>query len=79
VQSTGIGSIYSFTVCYRAPRPGFDLPYVLALVDVDEGWTMLTNIVGCDPSDVRIGMTVQVTWLAAGGGTLLPVFQPEEI
>jgi uncharacterized OB-fold protein len=52
------------------------VPYVLAIVDLEEGWTMLSNIVGCVPEAVQIGMSVRVTWLAAGNSMLLPVFEP---
>jgi uncharacterized OB-fold protein len=76
VPSAGQGSVYTYTVCHRAPAPGFDVPYVLAVVDLSEGWSMLTNIVGCDPVDVSIGMKVQVAWLELDPSTVLPVFEP---
>jgi uncharacterized OB-fold protein len=50
---------------------------VLGVVDLEEDWSMLTNIVECDPADVEIGMTVTVTWLDIGDGLMLPVFRPE--
>ena len=44
--------------------PGFDPPYVVAIVEIDEQASvrLMTNIVGCAPDDVRIGMPVQVTF-----------------
>src|SRR4051794_20615230 len=44
--SNGTGALYSYTVVHRAPRPGFDPPYVLGVVDMDEGFELMTNIVG---------------------------------
>ena len=75
-ESSGVGRVYSYTVCHRAPEPGFDVPYVLAIVDLDEGWNMLSNIVNCPPADVQIGMGVRATWLDVGGSSPLPVFAP---
>jgi hypothetical protein len=73
--SSGLGCIYSHTTCHRAPAPGFEVPYVLAVVDLEEGWSMLTDVVVCDRADVEIGMAVTVTWLDIGDGFLLPVFR----
>jgi uncharacterized OB-fold protein len=76
VESSGRGSVYSFTICHRAPGPGFDVPYALAIVDLEEGWSMLSNIVCCGPHDVRTGLEVVVTWLDVDDELVLPVFRP---
>lgn len=76
VQSRGEGTVYSYTVCHRPPGPGFEVPYVLAIVDLEDGWSLLTNIVGCDAAAVRIGMEVRVAWLELDASTILPVFEP---
>lgn len=73
--SAGAGTVYSHTVVHRAPQPGFDPPYVLAVVDLDDGFELMTNVVGVDPSSVRIGMRVQVDWLEVAD-QVLPVFVP---
>jgi uncharacterized protein len=75
--NSGVGHVYSHSTCHRAPAPGFELPYVLAIVDLREGWSMLTNIVECDAQDLQIGMVVTLTWLSIGSSFLLPVFRPE--
>jgi len=75
-ESSGRGTVYSYTVCHRAPEPGFDPPYVLAIVDLEEGWSMLSNVVGCDPGDVRTGMAVAVAWERLDDEIVLPVFAP---
>lgn len=80
--STGRGTVYSWTVVHRPPGPGFDPPYVLAVVDLEEGWSMLTNIVGPDggsgpPDDVRvhIGQAVRVRFDDLAPDLVLPVFE----
>ncbi len=76
----GSGTIYSFTVVRRAPTPAFApaVPYVVALIDLDEGPRMLSNILGIDVDDVRIDMRVRVAWEDIGDGLALPVFLPAE-
>lgn len=73
--SQGHGEVYSFSVVHRAPQPGFDPPYVIAVVDLDEGFELMTNIVGIDPAEVQIGMRVAVQWHEVGT-FVLPVFAP---
>ncbi|WP_238391599.1 MULTISPECIES: OB-fold domain-containing protein [unclassified Mycolicibacterium] len=75
VASSGHGKVYTFSVVYRAPSPDFEAPYVLAVVDLEEGWSMLTNVVDCHPEDVSVGMTVEVCFLDVENG-VLPVFRP---
>jgi len=76
VESAGVGRVYSHTTVYRPPTPEFEAPYVLGIVDlVDEGWSMLTRVVGCDPEEVEIGMSVQLAWGPVGTRTM-PVFEP---
>lgn len=78
--SSGQGIVYSFTIVHRAPREAYvsDVPYVVALVDTEEGVRMLTNIVGCTPESVRIGMPVVVTFEALTEDIALPKFSPAE-
>lgn len=61
--SSGRGTVYSYVV-HHAPRvPGRDLPFVVALVELDEGVRMLGQLRGIDPADVRIGARVEVEFL----------------
>ena len=77
--SSGRGTVYAVTVEHRPQHPGLAdrAPYAVALVDVEEGWRLLTNIVGCDPLSVTIGMPVTVTWEPLSDGRQLPQFTPE--
>jgi uncharacterized OB-fold protein len=76
-ESSGRGHVYSYTVVHRAPMGGFSTPYVVAIIDLSEGWSMLSNIVNCQLDDVRIGMAVQVAFTTTLEGVCLPVFTPE--
>ena len=73
-QSAGRGWIYSYSVLRR----GTPVPYALAYVTLDEGVTMLTNIIDCDLDALRIGMRVALRFIEAEGGARLPVFAPAE-
>lgn len=77
-RSAGVGRVYAVTVEHRPQNPmmASRAPYAVALVDVDEGWRMLTNVVGCDPSAVTVGMPVEVTWEPLSDGRQLPLFAP---
>ncbi len=61
--------IYSYSVTRQA-KP----PYVIAYVTLDEGVSMLTNIVDCEIDKIRIGQKVRVKFSEAGDGYALPVF-----
>jgi uncharacterized OB-fold protein len=77
--ASGRGTVYSFTINRRGVA---DLPayrdagtYVLAYVELEEGPRVMTNIVGCAPDDVRIGMSVQVTFVEYDD-VFIPLFMP---
>lgn len=78
VEASGRGTVYTFTRIRRGRGPWAEhLPYVVAYVELDEGPRVLTNIVGCDPDDVHIGMPVQVVFEPADdGGGVLYRFRP---
>ncbi|MSQ42476.1 MAG: hypothetical protein EXR65_05510 [Dehalococcoidia bacterium] len=79
--SKGLGTIYTYSVVRQNRNPAFaDLgAYAVAYVDVDEGFRMLTNIVGAaDPTkDIKVGQRVQVEFEAQTSGAFpVPVFRP---
>ena len=76
--ASGRGSVYTYTITNQNQAPGFReaCPYVLAYVDLEEGPRLLTNIVGCQPADVSIGMSVAVDFAPAEGGLAVPRFRP---
>lgn len=71
VQASGRGVIYSYSVMRRVPAP-----YALAYVTLDEGVTMMTNIVDCDLDAIRIGQRVKVVFKPSEGGPPVPMFTP---
>ena len=77
-EASGRGVIYAYTVCHRPAGPAFaeDVPYVVALIDLEEGARMLSNIVTEDPASVRIGQEVRVTFEARNEEVTLPLFAP---
>lgn len=78
VESSGRGTVYSFSVVYRPPMEEFapDVPYVVAIVELQEGVRMMTNIVGCPPEDATVGMGVQVVFDRVTPEVALPKFKP---
>ncbi|MBN2059213.1 MAG: OB-fold domain-containing protein [Deltaproteobacteria bacterium] len=78
IVARGRGKVYSYVVYHRAYHPAFngDLPYVVAVVELDEGPHLLTNIVGCPPEDAFCEMPVEVSWDDVAEGISLPKFRP---
>jgi uncharacterized OB-fold protein len=80
VESAGRGMVYSWIVIHHpVPREvyGDDVPYVVALVELDEKVRIATNIIGCDPADIRAGMPVSVAFEEVRDGVVLAKFRPD--
>lgn len=76
VVSAGRGTVYSFAEPCHPKLPAFDYPYVVGLVELEEGVRLLTNIVDVDPELLRIGMPVDLVFRKVDAETTLPVFRP---
>lgn len=76
VESSGRGALYSYTTVHRPPRPAFPVPYTVAIVELEEGFHMLTNLVECDASALRVGMPVEVVYREMSEEITLPMFRP---
>lgn len=80
--SSGLGTVYSHTTVYRGPDQTWTTPYVLAVVDMDEGWNLLTTLLVDPPSEdvpgALIEMRVQVHFIPAHPPETrqLPAFEP---
>jgi len=70
-EGSGKGKIYSFSVMRRV-----EIPYVMAYVTLDEGVSLLTNIVECDFDNLSIDQDVEVVFRATQGDQALPLFRP---
>ena len=79
-DSKGEGTVYTFSVVRLNRHPAFAPlgPYAVAYVDLDEGFRILTNVVGVnDPvNEVKVGQRVRVQWDDQESGIALPLFAP---
>ncbi|GBD12944.1 hypothetical protein HRbin24_00965 [bacterium HR24] len=78
--ASGRGHVYTYTVVRRPAHPGFrdEVPYVLAIVELEEGPRLTTNIVGVAPEEVRIGMPVEAVFEPATEEITLVKFRPRK-
>jgi uncharacterized OB-fold protein len=76
VEASGKGTVYSYVVVYRPPFPGYEYPIVVAIVELEEGTRIVSNLVGVEPDDVEIGMSVKVSIENVDEELKLPLFRP---
>lgn len=76
-EVTGDGALYSWTVT-RSAWPGHEhrVPYVCALVDLDEGVRVLADLVDADPDSLAVGQPVRLVWQELADGVRYPAFAP---
>jgi uncharacterized OB-fold protein len=81
-EASGRASVYAAVVEHRPEAAGASFadgaPFCIALVELEEGVRMMTNVVGCPPGAVHSGMAVTVTWEPLSDGRQLPLFRPAE-
>ena len=75
---SGRGKVFSFVVFHRAYHPAWEgkVPYNVALIELDEGPIMLSNVVAVDNAALEIGLPVEVEFDAVDDGLAIPVFTP---
>jgi len=75
---SGRGTVYTWTVFHRAYHPAFagEVPYAVVAVELEEGPRMITNLVECKLTDIKIGMPVEVVFEDASDEISLPKFRP---
>lgn len=80
LQSSGKGTLYAFAIVHRPPSPAWQekVPYVTALVELEDGVRLATNLVDVepDPAKIKIGMPVQVVFEDVTDKITLPKFRP---
>ena len=76
VESSGKGTVYSYTVLHHPPIPGYDYPCPVGLIDLEEGTRIVANVVGCELSDIHIGMKVECRFEDVDENTKLPFLYP---
>ena len=74
----GGGTLYTYSVVHQNDLPPINerVPYVAAVVELDEGPRMMTNIVDCDIDALRVGMAVEVHFRVISDDVAIPVFRP---
>jgi uncharacterized OB-fold protein len=77
-DASGRGTVHTFTVIRQQGARAFrdDVPYVVAMVALDEGPMMMGNVTGCAPEDVTIGMAVRAYAVDAAEGVGVPFWEP---
>jgi uncharacterized OB-fold protein len=78
VEASGRGKVYSYSVVLNNPPSAFqqDVPFVIAIVELEEGVRLMTNIIGCDPESVRCDLPVEVVFEKLTDKITLPKFTP---
>jgi len=76
-RASGRATLYSYVINHR-PGPGFDAPHSIAVVQLEEGPRMMTNVVGCPqtPEALELDMPLEVTFEKMSDEIALPLFQP---
>lgn len=79
-KTSGRGSVYSFVVFHRIYHTGFanEIPYVVAVVELEEGPHLISNLIGCDPHAVHCEMHVEVVFEDVSEAVTLPKFRPRK-
>lgn len=78
VASSGRGEVYSFVVHHHPPVYGYETPFAIALVQLEEGTRIVGNVLGIDPARVRIGLPVQVDFVRVDDAWTLPQWRPRD-
>jgi uncharacterized protein len=76
VKLSGKGKVYSFIIVRRQYHPMLPSPYVVAIIELEEGIHMLSNVVECQPEEVKMEMPVTVVWDDASPEISMPKFKP---
>jgi uncharacterized OB-fold protein len=76
VDLSGRGVVYSFSILHHPQHPAFEYPVLAALIDLDEGVRIVSNLVDVAPAAVRIGLPVEVRYATTADGGAVPVFAP---
>lgn len=78
VIASGRGTVHSFVMPQHPQFPFMDYPYIVALVDLEEGVRLVSNLIEIAPEDAQIGMPVEVCFTEFDDGFVLHQFRPEE-
>lgn len=77
--SSGKGILHSVSTVYRPQSAAFEVPYIVVIVAMAEGWYMMSNLIGCDPVEAGIGRAVRVEFVEKWPGYVLPLFVLDDV
>ena len=77
IDLAGEGVVYSYAILHHPQNLAFEYPVLAALIDLEEGIRVLSNLVEVDPSDITIGMPVTVDFRPTRHDGAVPVFKPK--
>jgi uncharacterized protein len=78
VDASGRGTVYSFVVNHYPQVPAFDYPLAVGLIELEEGTRLVANVIGVEPSEIQVGMAVEVEWVDHDPDLSLPAFRPRQ-
>jgi uncharacterized protein len=78
IEASGRATLYTYSTVYRNELEPFAgrVPYVAAVVELEEGPRLMTNVVDCDPAALTIGMDLKVSFVELSSDVSAPVFSP---
>lgn len=75
IVASGLGAVYSYVVHHHPPVPGHTLPFVIALVELEEGVRLLAELTDVTPEDVRVGLPVRIDFVRVDDELTMPVWR----
>jgi len=78
MEASGRGKIHTYSIVRRPPSPQFgeDVPYIVAMIELEEGPRMMSNVIGLSHEDIRIDMPVEVVFDDVTESATIPKFRP---
>lgn len=76
IEASGRGTVHSFVMPQHPAFPWFEYPYIVALIALEEGTRLVSNLCDVAPGDVTIGMPVELFFERFDGDLVLPLFRP---
>jgi 3-oxo-4,17-pregnadiene-20-carboxyl-CoA hydratase alpha subunit len=77
IRASGRGHVFSYVIAHHPPVPPFSYPNAIALVELDEGTRLVSNLIGIDPAEIAIGLRVRVEFTKVDDELVLPMFRPD--
>jgi len=76
IAATGKGTVYSYVMPQYPALPFMEYPYIVVLVELEEGVRLVSNLIDIEPADVEVGAPVEVCFKELDGDLVLHQFRP---